>query len=794
MITWYEKAANCCDCNKPVTSSFSSIRLEAYTDGALTRKATTSYSRFREDCPCSHTQYFTNYYKADFNYVKQESYTVEQTFMSRYTTEIDGEPVTSERQGTREVDLISTLLAQSSELLSTQGLTSTSWYNPAYKQGYISTTETEVEFYNSSKTTSTEGGTTSCPVYSTSLDANGKQTTTLITHGEGVKTWSKCTTSTHDTALDTSTRIIGVGWSLHTGCLSTLYIGQNTNDFRVVSVFVDPLLENSEYGNLRKLLKSSLLTDRETIVKTSERPPTGFLNESQFLKVKYTTTSTSSISFFVSNATYGGATTYKLTGKKVHLSEFTCTEHDFQEDHQDTTITISLISNYEPDTKTVQIDFKETTISHSSVSQHTYTTLQTAKTLTYNTGSLKNIASFKEALHPYFWGPGNDTVPYEIKIKEPALTHQLFDVTDSAENPDGKRSRVRTTLVLGEIQDQTSRFTATLKVPSATYRTENGSVISTPVDSVIKKTFGYTSKYGRSPANGFYKFSQYLTEPGEDKLLNASPDVAFFELSSLAYPAYQDIYDVGTSGMLYGELKAEFTTTLLGAQAATANSALIRQLALSGTKTSETTINSSATTTTKTVINLGSISNTVSFLNSQKSAEQLSYHTGLTQVYFTQKSYTATSWNEIETIFSQAGDKTFVTIIRKNPRTYSSSNYQREDGEALIHRYFRQSKLDSYGIGHFGGVYQNGEPREVTMQVIDYGIPFVIEQTVYGDNCEFTTSSRSFSEGTHTFKGTQITMFQTDQHWNVGALREILKEGTTIKESEYYKYKPIKLD
>lgn len=294
------------------------------------------------------------------------------------------------------------------------------------------------------------------------------------------------------------------------------------------------------------------------------------------------------------------------------------------------------------------------------------------------------------------------------------------------------------------------------------------------------------------PVNGYNQFGSqlYQTDYGSDRLFAGEGKCTLFEFFTMAYPAYQDIYAVGTGGMMFAKLNAEFSTTVLGNMSATANSALQRVTAFS---IPVTLTNADNETSATTQIDVGNTKPSFTTQNSTttlpyESVEKLKhFHTAMTLAYFSQKEYTATSW---ESVYLETIDSGY-RIIREDSSTYTSENYDPEQGSCHKHSFMRSESLQKNGVMKVGGVLQDGSPRSYYLLVEDLGLPVIGKVTTYSNNCEGDTYKTTYSAGVHELIGTKVSMIQTDAEINVGALKNKLGEGLTMTPEEYEHLKTV---
>ena len=808
-VTWLVENPDCTACPSPIEQSYKKHIVNDRVNGDLTGSTVDHKTLFTTQCPFGTTTKVEIDAGFEYNYVTQEPYTVKQTFMSMYYVTIDGERYTSERQTFRDKRLFSTVLSVSSGKTQTAYSGSTTRDGSGWVQGYFSTTEFPQNQYNPNRVETSDGGTTSCPRYSTTQE-DGKDTTTILTDSENeeVLTWSKCPEYFTEAGYETVMRQYPTNFTRKYGCFATAEIVGNPSDESCISVFVRPEAKDSEYGLLRDLLATTPLSANETFSTIREKPPNVMLDEAAFLKGGYTVFENISTSAHWAVELGFDATTYRKQMVRTH-APFTSTRDDYYDDAADSTETFPRISN--TTSRTVEVDLvgepDVTSIEHTVLTQSELESVITHRTVDFNTEMVEivldngDVVTVKAAgtasyAAPDDWGFEAATVPHIIEAY--GKQHQLFDMAEPTDDAEGKKMKTESVNGVrynndGGLDETMSWVVNGLK-GIYTYRTENGSVITDAVTVSYEMAGGATTKIDGSPYNCFQRFGSAITRKPWDKnrFVHGSPRYIMYEASTLAYPAYQDIYDVGTGGMLYSNLNAEFNSTLYGAQSATANSALVRQSAISVTE--EFSTNDGIET--RTVIKIESPKD--SFLVTPEDEQSdidkiINYQTAITNVFFSQKSYTATRYTAVETVSNTVDEGTVFNIIRGGGEEYEGENYEREDGGCVIHTFFNTLGLDEYGIGALGGVLQNGSPRSVTLQVINNGLPMALRTTKYGGGCSFSTGSVILDEGLYTFVGTAITMFATDQVWNVGMLRSLMSGGTTMRDSEYYQFKPVKL-
>lgn len=294
----------------------------------------------------------------------------------------------------------------------------------------------------------------------------------------------------------------------------------------------------------------------------------------------------------------------------------------------------------------------------------------------------------------------------------------------------------------------------------------------------------------RQPENGYGDFGQsFYTSPYDSaRLIEGQPRCRLYEFYTMAYPAYQDIYAVGTGGMMFARLNAEFTTTILGNMSATANSALQRVKAFSIPVTI-TRANDETYRTTQ--IDVGNTRPSFTTANENtvlddSSVEKLKhFHTAMTLAYFSQREYTATSWGSVYLETIESGYK----IIREDMETYTSENYDPEQGNCHTHTFMRSEGIHKNGVMKVGGVLQNGEPRSYYLLVEHRGLPVVGQVTTFSNKCGGGTFETTYTGGVHELIGTQVSMIQTDAVINVGALKKELNSGKTMTPDEYEHFK-----
>lgn len=312
------------------------------------------------------------------------------------------------------------------------------------------------------------------------------------------------------------------------------------------------------------------------------------------------------------------------------------------------------------------------------------------------------------------------------------------------------------------------------------------------VDATVNAEILAYTQFKKKPENGYGQFGSqlYQRDYDTDRLLQGQGKCTLFEFFTMAYPAYQDIYAVGTGGMMFAKLNAEFSTTVLGNMSATANSALQRVTAFS---IPVTITNANNETSATTQIDVGNTKPSFTTQNSTttlpyESVEKLKhFHTAMTLVYFSQKEYTATSW---ESVYLETIDSGYK-IIREESSTYTSENYDPEQGNCHKHSFMRREGLQENGVMKVGGVLQDGSPRSYYLLVEDLGLPVIGKVTTYSNNCEGGTFEVTYSRGIHELIGTKVSMIQTDAEINVGALRNKLGEGLTMTPEEYEHLKTV---